>query len=109
MQKGGHLVESKQRRLGAGRFGKVGHNTHVRTNILSIFQPLSAEIGHPGAGAFAVAWEKVHVQYGNKFPFGIKNFVGFYVGMINRNRFVFFQFQSIHFFGQVKNPINPFL
>ena len=79
-----------------GCFSEIHGDGHMRTAVASVVvYPLFFVAGHPGTRTLAFAGMEVSVEYSQETSVFVEYFISFYIGMIDRNFFIFFKCDAI--------------
>ena len=106
MQQRFHLVEGEEGGLGLCRSGKVHHDDNVWAAVFALLiDILRFDVVHPCARLLAVAREEVRVKHGQEATVCVIDLIGSYLGMIDRDLFVFLEGDTIQLGGQTKHRL----
>ena len=75
--------------------------THIDTFMID---PLSLKFGHPSTALLTFSRMKVGIKHSEIFAVGIEYFIGFHIGMVNRNVLILSKRDAVKFIRQTEYP-----
>ena len=107
MEEGLHLTQCQQGRLLFRRFREVHHHTHMRTVVHSLaVDPLTLVFRHPGPTLLTFSRMEVGIEHREIGAILIKHLVSLHVRMIDGNRRILLEGDTIETVGQPEDTVD---